>query len=133
MAPRTYDEWVSTRFVRDRVYSEEMANIMRDGPLRLPERKAWQIYMSPQMQNMREMAHMKTAEEGRANQRLLREEVLEQQRDSPPGPAVDLGFVASAVNEMNGAAPAMQQLAAGLQRVRQAHVDGIALQSRQEM
>jgi hypothetical protein len=47
MAPRTYDEWVSTRFVRDRVYSEEIANIIRDGPLKLPERKAWQIYQSP--------------------------------------------------------------------------------------
>jgi hypothetical protein len=115
------------------VYSEEIANIIRDGPLKLPERKAWQVYQSPQMQNVREMAHMKAAEEGRANQRLLREEVLEQMRDSPPGPAVELGFVASAVNQLNGAVPTLEQLAAGLQCAHQAHVDGIALQSRAEM
>jgi hypothetical protein len=36
MAPRTYEEWVATRFVRDRVYSEEIANVIKDGPLRLP-------------------------------------------------------------------------------------------------
>jgi hypothetical protein len=89
--------------------------------------------MTPQAQNMREFAQMKAAEEGKANQRLLQEEVLEAQRESEPGPAVDLGFVAEAVNRMNGSASAMQQLAAGLQRSHKLHADGIAQQSRQEM
>jgi hypothetical protein len=89
--------------------------------------------MTPQMQNMREMAHMKAAEEGKANQRLLEEEVLEQQRQSEPGPAVDLGFVAEAVNRINGSASALWQLAAGLQRSHEAHVDGITQQSRAGM
>jgi hypothetical protein len=53
-------------------------NIICDALLRLPERKGWHIYMSPQMQNMRELEHMKNAEEQWANQRLLREELLEQ-------------------------------------------------------
>jgi hypothetical protein len=128
-----YEDWMSTRFAKDRVFSDEIANIIRDGPLRLPERNAWQMYMNPQIQNFREMKHMEAAEEGKANQRLLREEVLEQQRGSEPGPAVDIGFVANAVNMMNGSASAMQQLADGLQPAHQAHVDGIALQSRQEV
>jgi hypothetical protein len=76
MAPKTYEDWVATRFVRDRTYSDEIENSIKDCTFRLPERKAWQLYMSPQMQNMREMDHMKTAEEGKANQRLL-QEVLE--------------------------------------------------------
>jgi len=131
MAP-TYEEWISTRFRRDRTYADQIENILRDAKIDLPERRAWQLYMTPQMQNMREMAQMKAAEEGKANQRLLDEEVLEQQRQSEPGPAVDLGFVANAVNRMNGSASAMQQLVAGLQASHQAHVDGIAQQSRQE-
>ena len=131
MAP-TYEEWISSRFRRDRTYADQIENILRDAKIDLPERRAWQLYMTPQMQNMREMAQMKAAEEGKANQRLLDEEVLEQQRQSEPGPAVDLGFVANAVNRMNGSASAMQQLVAGLQASHQAHVDGIAQQSRQE-
>jgi hypothetical protein len=100
--------------------------------LRLPERRTWQIYMSRQMQNFREMKEMEAAEENKSNQRLVQEEVLEAQRGSAPGPAVDLGFAANAVNRLNGSASAMQQIAHGLQRVHQAHIDGIALQSRQE-
>ena len=42
---KTYEECVATRFVKDRVFSDEIANIIRDGPLRLPERKGWQIYI----------------------------------------------------------------------------------------
>jgi hypothetical protein len=115
------------------VFSDEIANIIRDGPLRLPEHKVWHIYMSPQMQNMREMKRMETADEIKANQQFLREEVLEQQRGSEPGPAVEIGFVANAVNKMNCSASAMQQLADGMQRAHHAHANGIALQSRQEM
>ena len=70
---KSYEEWIATRFVKDRTFSEEIENIIRDGPLRLPERKGWQVYMTPQMQNWREITHMKTADEGRANQRLLRD------------------------------------------------------------
>ena len=44
---KSYEEWVATRFVKDRTFSEEIENIIRDGPLRLPERKGWQIYMTP--------------------------------------------------------------------------------------
>jgi hypothetical protein len=113
---KTYEEWVATRFVNDRVFSDEIANIIRDGPLRLPERKGWQIYMTPQMQNFRELAHMKTADEGRANQRLLCEENDDVKRNNDPGPAVDVGFVAETVSSQNGAAPAMQQFAEGLAR-----------------
>jgi hypothetical protein len=49
---------------------------------------------------------MKAAEEGKTNQQLLQEEVLEQQRESEPGPTVDLGFVAEAMNRRNGRGPA---------------------------
>jgi hypothetical protein len=133
MAPRSYEDWVATRFRKDGVYSEEIENILRDGPLRLPERRAWQLYMSPQMQNFRETKQMKDAAEGQANQRLVQEEVLETQRNSEPGPAVDFGFVANAVNRMNGMAGALQQQMEGLQRSHQAFADGIALQSRQEV
>jgi hypothetical protein len=131
MAP-SYEEWISTRFRRDRTCADQIENILCDAKIDLPERRAWQLYMTPQMQNMREMAQMKAAEEGKANQRLLDEEVLEQQRHSEPGPAVDLGFVADAVNRLNGSTSAMQQMAAGLQALHQAHVAGIAAQVRQE-
>jgi hypothetical protein len=133
MAPKTYEDWIATRFRRDRTFADQIENILRDAKIDLPERKAWQLYMTPQMQNFREFAQMKAAEEGKANQRLLEEEVLEQQRNSDPGPAVDLGFVAEAVNRMNGSASALQQLAVGLQASHQAHVDGIAMQSRQQV
>jgi hypothetical protein len=130
---KTYEEWVATRFVKDRVFSDEIANIIRDGPLRLPERKGWQIYMTPQMQNFRELAHMKTADEGKANQRLLREEIDDVKRNNDPGPAVDIGFVAEATSSQNGAAPAMQQFMEGLARSHQAYVDGVDRRSREEL
>jgi hypothetical protein len=130
---KTYEEWVATRFVKDRDFSDEIANIIRDGPLRLPERKGWQLYMTPQMQNVRELAHMKTADEGRANQRLLREEIDDVKRNNDPGPAVDVGFVAETMSSQNGAAPAMQQFAEGLARSHQAYVDGVDRRSREEL
>jgi len=126
MAPQSYEEWVSTRFQKERVYSDQIANIIRDGPLKLPERKAWQIYMSPQMQNFREMKRMEAAAEGQANQRLVVEEVQEQKRNSEPGPAVDLGFVANGVNRMNSTADVLQQQIAGLESAHRLHTEGIA-------
>ena len=43
MAPKTYEEWISTRFRLDRTYADQIENILRDAPLRLPERRAWQL------------------------------------------------------------------------------------------
>jgi hypothetical protein len=133
MAPQNYEEWVSTRFRKERVYSDEIDNIIRDGTLKLPERRQWQIYMSPQMQNYRAMKQMEAAAEGQANQRLIEEEINEQQRNSEPGPAIDMGFVANGVSRMNSMADALQQQMAGLERGHQLHAEGIALQSRQEV
>jgi hypothetical protein len=75
---------------------------------------------------------METAAENNINQRLLREAEL-QQRDSELESAVNIRFVVNAVNSMGGPVSVMQKMADGLQRARQAHVDGIVLQSRQEM
>jgi hypothetical protein len=44
------------------VFSKQIESILRDGPVHLPDRRAWQLYMSPQMQNMREMKQMEAAE-----------------------------------------------------------------------
>ena len=70
MAP-TYEEWISSRFRRDRTYADQIENILRDAKIDLPERRAWQLYMTPQMQNMREMAQMKAAEEGKADRKSV--------------------------------------------------------------
>jgi hypothetical protein len=50
---------------------------------------------------MREMKQMEAAEEGKVNQLLVQEEVLESKRGREPGPAVDLGYEANAVKQMN--------------------------------
>jgi hypothetical protein len=44
MAPKTYEEWISTRFRRDRTYADQIENILRDAQLKLPEWRAWQLH-----------------------------------------------------------------------------------------
>ena len=100
MAPRTYEEWQGTRFRTERSYADRIEDIIKDAPLRLPSRKAWQLYMSPEMQNYRKTKMMTDQEEGHANQRLAQEELREAQRAAAPGDAVDLGIVASAANRV---------------------------------
>jgi len=133
MAPRTYEEWQGTRFRTEHSYADRIEDIIRDAPLRLPSRKAWQLYMSPEMQNFREMKMMNEQEEGHANQRLAQEELREAQRVAAPGDAMDLSIVANAANRMAGAASAVEQMAQRLEQGHQAHAAGIAAESRAEM
>jgi hypothetical protein len=132
MAP-SYEDLLGTRFRRENVFSEEIANIVHDGTLKLPDRSAWQLYTSPQMQNFREMKRLEAQQEGQADARLGQEEVLEAQGDSAPGPAVDLGFVANAVSRMDGLSGVLRQQMEGLERAHRLHAEGIAQQSRQEV
>jgi hypothetical protein len=62
---------------------------------------------------MREMAQMNAAGDDKAVLRILEKEVLEQQRSSEPGPAVELGFVANAVNRLNGSASTIRRQSGG--------------------
>ena len=132
MAP-TYEDLLGTRFRRESVFSEELDNIVRDGTLKLPDRSAWQLYTSPEMQNFREMKRLEAQQEGQADARLVQEEVLEAQRGSAPGPAVDLGFVANAVSRMDGMSGVLRQQMEGLERAHRLHTEGIAHQSRAEV
>ena len=53
---KSYEEWVATRFVKDRTFSEEIENIIRDGPLRRAEGMA-DLHDAPDAELARAGAH----------------------------------------------------------------------------